>query len=352
MHDGIPQWIPQAFIRSCEGVGASAQREALEECAQRLLAIWNSPERHFHNVRHLADMLSRIDTLAPETQDAHVVRLAAWGHGLVFSIADDDVYSRNGGEDEVASADVAADIYASIGIPAETIDRIGTLIRGLRKRHDVEAGRADETARFTAIDVDRLALYDAHFATLTADPQRYKAYTQAVREEYAHVPEEDWLTARRDIVSHLLDRKRIYLTPLAQEWEAPARQNLTAELGRIESALADLSGDEVVGGEDVSTEAEVDASSGSALPADTEAMEKIRAADMSEESEPSELEADESAADAAQESTDEPAAPKTADTDEREFTSSLEHLDDIFTPGTPPKLVTHDERQWEPETGA
>lgn len=348
MHPAIPQWITQAFVRSAVAAGATAPREELEECAARLLDIWSAPERHFHDVRHLADMLARIDTLAPETQEAHLARLAAWGHGLVFNIEDDAVYSRNGGEDEKASAEVSSTIYATIGIPSETIERIAKLIRGLRKRHDVDAyqQRADETARFAAIDVDRLALYDAHFATLAADPQRYKNYTESVRAEYSHVPEHAWLEARREIVSHLLGRKRIFLTPLAAEWEAPARQNLNAELGRIDAKLgasvAPVGGetDESPGSPELSESADYSdletTSDSTARIVETAELERIHAGDRAEAGVADIELAGKHAARADR---------LAADPYEFSGRSSLEHLDDIFDPGAPPRVLTHDQRE-------
>ena len=45
------------------------------------------PGRHFHNIRHLTDVLARVDELE-ETHEPDLVRLAAWYHGAIFD-ADD-----------------------------------------------------------------------------------------------------------------------------------------------------------------------------------------------------------------------------------------------------------------------
>lgn len=207
-----PGWVVQAFVRSAYDAGATASREDIEHTAYQLLEIWSAPERTFHNTRHLTDMLTRVDTLASETQNPCLVRLATWGHGLVFDVSAQAVHARNGGEDERASALLAGEFFANIGIPEKNVERISSLIAHLHKRHDIPGAvkRADETARFDSIDVDRLALYDAHFGTLATAPQHYKTYVCQVRQEYAHVSDRDWLIARRSIVEHLLARKRIF----------------------------------------------------------------------------------------------------------------------------------------------
>ncbi|MDD9205994.1 hypothetical protein PU560_05850, partial [Georgenia sp. 10Sc9-8] len=107
-------------------------------------------------------------------------------------------------------------------------DRVHRLIVNLR-RHDADPA-----------DVDCLALCDADLATLAVEPQRYEDYRRAVREEYAHIPLRDYLSARIAILSRLLDRRNLFLSPMGARWEDAARENLAAELGRLRSKLATL----------------------------------------------------------------------------------------------------------------
>ncbi|USR79257.1 HD domain-containing protein [Arcanobacterium pinnipediorum] len=333
----VPGWVVQAFVRSALDAGASAQRTLIEQTANDLLTVWAAPERLFHNTRHLTDMLTRVDTLAPETQNPCLVRLATWGHGLVFNISPEAVYSRNGGEDERASAHVAAQYFSAIGIPSNNIERISDLIMQMHKRHDVPGltTHADETSRFDSIDVDRMALYDAHFGTLATPPQRYKSYVQQVREEYAHVPEQDWLMARRLIAQHLLARKRIFLTPLAAQWEPVARQNLQAELERID-ALA-LCADTTTDSHDYQPPTET--LPGAILEEDPTAklfqtaelernMVQTPAPDVDSDHDNGAVD-DVVVSDVIQ-----PHVPVVK-------RSSLEELDDAFTPGAPPRVLDH-----------
>ncbi|QRV02016.1 hypothetical protein JTE88_08040 [Arcanobacterium phocisimile] len=334
----VPSWVVQAFVRSALDAGATAQRTLIEQTAHDLLAIWAEPERLFHNTRHLLDMLKRVDTLSPETQNPCLVRLATWGHGLVFNISPEAVYSRNGGEDEPASARVAAQYFSQIGIPEENIERISSLITHMHKRHDVPgvSQRSDETSRFDSIDVDRLALYDAHFGTLATAPQHYKSYVQLVREEYAHVPERDWLMARRLIAEHLLARKRIFLTPLATAWEPVARQNLRAELERIDALI--LCADQAADSPD--TDATIEAAGVAKEDPTAKLFQTAQLERILDETHTADAdgENDNGAVDDVVSDVIQPHVPVVK-------RSSLEELDDAFTPGAPPRVLDHSQAE-------
>ena len=223
-----PQWLLPAYVRSVRALGASASAETIGQSGKTLIDMWSSPDRHFHNLKHAINMLARVDELADESHDPDVMRLAAWYHGCVFSSASEQTYKRNGGEDEVASAAYAARDLHRLGLPDATVDRICALILNLKHRS------------LPRNDIDALALNDADLGTLAVEPQQYKRYRQMVREEYAHIPVEDYLRARLTIITRLLDREMLFSSPLGQRWERPARQNLQAEKQRLTDELARL----------------------------------------------------------------------------------------------------------------
>lgn len=221
-----PQWLLPAYVRSVRALGATAPVEAIGQSGETLVSMWSSPDRRFHNLKHAIDMLARVDELADESHNPDVMRLAAWYHGCVFSSASEQTYRRNGGEDEVASAAYAAHDLRDLGLPDATVDRICALILNL-KRHNLPSN-----------DIDAMALNDADLGALAVGPQQYKRYRQLVREEYVHIPAEDYLRARLAIVTRLLDRDVLFSSPLGQRWELPARQNLQAEQRRLTDELA------------------------------------------------------------------------------------------------------------------
>ncbi|GEL95861.1 HD domain-containing protein [Cellulomonas composti] len=223
-----PAWLLPAYVRHVVGAGATASVDDIKAAGRRLEERWTSPGREFHNLKHLADVLVRVDELDEETHEPDLVRLAAWYHGAVFDAADRKAYESRGGEDETASAAVAYTDLTELGVPEASARRVHDLVAAL-VRHS-----PDPT------DPDCAVLCDADLAVLATEPQRYKAYLHDVRAEYAHLPAEDYVRARVRILRKLLARKTLFSSPLGAAWEEPARQNVSAELQRLEKELAKL----------------------------------------------------------------------------------------------------------------
>ncbi|WP_036964101.1 HD domain-containing protein [Promicromonospora kroppenstedtii] len=223
-----PQWFLKSFVRSAVGAGATADTDSIEEIGQSLLNRWADENRHFHNLRHLASVLHRVDELAEETHEPDLVRLAAWYHGAVFNAERKVADASQGGEQTTASAMLAHDELTRLGVPERAADRVAALVNAI-VRH------APDPA-----DFDAAVLNDADLAMLAAEPQRYKDYKSAVRAEYAHIPAEDYLRARIRVIERLLARKSLFLSPMGAAWEEPARQNLDMELHRLRKEQAKL----------------------------------------------------------------------------------------------------------------
>lgn len=223
-----PPWLVPTFARAVAGVGGTAPSDEVEAAARRLLDRWSEPERSYHGVSHLIDLLQHVDELQQETHSPHAVRLAAWYHGAVFDAAESAAYAHRGGEDEAASAEVAREELTALGVPDGAVESVATMVAGLARHSSPDAGG------------DSAVLSDADLAILASDPQRYRSYLHKVREEYAHIPVDDYLKARRAIVGRLLARSPLYTSPLGSGWERQARENLTAELARIDRELKSM----------------------------------------------------------------------------------------------------------------
>ncbi|MFV0253623.1 MAG: hypothetical protein ACK5H2_09860 [Beutenbergiaceae bacterium] len=223
-----PQWLLSAWRRSVTAVGATADRAEIEKVGNGLIERWSDAERVHHNLKRLIGVLARVDELAEETHNPEVVRLAAWYHGAVFTSAAHQAYAHKGGADAGGSASLARTELAGLGVPTEVIERVVSLVRAL-SRHVAPAD-----------DIDAQALCDADLGGLAAEPQRYEDYRREVRAEYAHIPERDYVEARIAIITRLLQRKQLFASPLGQGWEDRARDNLNAELARLQAELATL----------------------------------------------------------------------------------------------------------------
>jgi len=184
-----------------------------------LLAAYADPSRHYHDTRHLAEVLARIDELAHAgvAFDRAAVELAAWFHDAVYD------GERDAEERSAAWAEDALPAYASPTL----VQEVARLVR-LTEFHDP----ADT-------DAEGCVLSDADLAILAADRERYDEYAAAVRVEYAHLPNDQFTAGRAQVLRGLLAKESLFHTSYARErWETRARANLERELAALEPALA------------------------------------------------------------------------------------------------------------------
>jgi predicted metal-dependent HD superfamily phosphohydrolase len=168
------------------------------------------PHRRYHDTTHVRQVVRDAVALT-EGRDRALVALAAWAH--------DVVYDGRPGDDERASAAWARRRLTAAGLADADIVRVEGLVLATL---DHLAPPGDHLAD---------ALLDADLAILGAEPAGYERYRLAVREEYAHVTDDDWRVGRAAVLRSLLDREPLYRTAAARDrWAVPARRNLAGEL--------------------------------------------------------------------------------------------------------------------------
>lgn len=184
----------------------------------QLVASYAHPDRRYHDGRHLAEVLDRLQELSQHGVDFDKlpVLLAAWFHDSVYDAQPDA---------EKRSAAWAAEALAPL-VDAAVVDEVVRLVL-LTEHHRPAAG-----------DRNGAALSDADLAILAADPQRYAEYAASVRAEWAHVSDADFVMGRSAVLADLLDTPHLFRTRHARAaWEDVARANVEAELDRL-AALA------------------------------------------------------------------------------------------------------------------
>jgi predicted metal-dependent HD superfamily phosphohydrolase len=182
-----------------------------EDLREDLLARWSESHRKHHTVTHLHEMLDTIGALADAgiEFDREAVELAAWFHDAIYEIGADD--------NEGHSADLARELLSSSPIR----DEVARLVL-VTKTHKVADG-----------DVNGAVLSDADLSVLGSAPTRYRAYAEAVRAEYAEIPDAVFKPARAQVLSSLLQGP-IFHTELGRErWEDRARRNITDEIAAL-----------------------------------------------------------------------------------------------------------------------
>ncbi|WP_246000024.1 HD domain-containing protein [Nocardioides pocheonensis] len=171
--------------------------------------------RGYHDTRHLAEVLERLDELG-ESGNAELV-LAAWYHDAVYD-------GRRHAEER--SARLAESDLTGADLPGTGVDvaEVARLVR-LTAHHD--PGPGDHAGE---------ALCDADLAILSAGPERYREYTAGVRDEYAALSDETFRAGRLAVLEELAGRDRLFRTAYARErWEPRARANLRREIEELRS---------------------------------------------------------------------------------------------------------------------
>lgn len=175
-----------------------------------LAAAYDGAGRHYHDLRHVLHCLRTLDEVRGESDDADAVEAAIWFH--------DAVYDATRPDNEARSADVAERQLRDMGAAESFVIKVHDLI--LDTRHTAPPTSSD--GRW---------LVDIDLSILGASAEVYDAYDQAIRLEYAHVPEQAYRAGRIAVLRSFLARPAIYLTEYFRErFEAAARDNLARSI--------------------------------------------------------------------------------------------------------------------------
>ncbi|MEC5179630.1 DUF4031 domain-containing protein [Arthrobacter sp. CG_A4] len=177
-----------------------------------LLDRWGEEHRKYHGRTHLLAVLEALDLLTGPAGPPRTVLLAAWFH--------DAVYRGIAGQDEEESARLAEDRLAHAGLPDAEAAEVARLVR-MTADHQPEAG-----------DGSAALLSDADLSVLGGEPAAYARYLSAVRQDFAHIGDDDFAAGRAAVVRQLLQLHPLFHTPRGRTlWQEAAHRNLNGELG-------------------------------------------------------------------------------------------------------------------------
>jgi predicted metal-dependent HD superfamily phosphohydrolase len=203
------RWIVLAQRWGARPPSALAGYESIE-------ARYAEPQRRYHTIEHVAEVLERVDELVAvePVDDPVAVQFAAWLHDVVYDPTRPD--------NEAASAVYARRTLSMIRVPVAITAEAARLIE-LTAGHEVAPD-----------DRNGAVLIDADLSILGAPPEVYDRYAVDIRDEYRHVPEPAFRSGRAAILTDFLGRDRLFRTATAHDrWDAAARANLARELDRL-----------------------------------------------------------------------------------------------------------------------
>jgi predicted metal-dependent HD superfamily phosphohydrolase len=183
-----------------------------QEWTNELARRYSEPHRRYHTLAHVEELLTLLREFTLDDRDS--VEAAVWFH--------DAIYDTRASDNEARSAELAASALREMHQPnIETVQAM------------INATATHDPSRLTR---DGLLFLDADLSILGAPPERYRAYADAIRAEYAWVPDAMFAAGRAAILRRLLERPSIYQTgEMRARFETQARENVSRELATLES---------------------------------------------------------------------------------------------------------------------
>ncbi len=193
-------------------LGASGDSRAAYD---ELTRHYSETHRAYHNSHHISHCLEELDSARSLAISPDTVETAIWFH--------DAIYDPRAKDNEEQSATLAETTLTTAGVGPAIISQVRSLI--LITKHAAPPQQPDE-----------ILLVDIDLAILGQGRERYEAFEQQIREEYAWVPASDFAKGRGAILQSFLNRPSIYGTDRFREcYEQAARTNLAWALARLRS---------------------------------------------------------------------------------------------------------------------
>lgn len=181
---------------------------------ENFLALYSEDGRHYHDLDHIEDCLTKLDNWpsppTPAVRDT--IELAIWFHDII--------YDSRRADNEESSAALAT--YYLRGHPL-AIDCHALILATRHKQ--TEGMRAEEI------------MCDIDLSILGAEPDIYHTYAENVRREHHWIEYEEYSEARSRVLKNFLHRERLFHTTYALgQWEEQARVNIITEIETLKSA--------------------------------------------------------------------------------------------------------------------
>ena len=177
--------------------------------------------RHYHNLDHLVHGLSEIRAWAANTKpsalDIEIVKQAFWFHDAEYE------HAREAGAPSNEEASAQLWLGSHLG---QEMDPAAALIRATD--HFQEAS-IEHPLKAVLLSVD--------LAILGQDDEVYQNYARAIRQEYAHLPDDEYRRQRTGALGHLCrkaEAHKLFCDPyFAAQYNDRAIDNMEREMARL-----------------------------------------------------------------------------------------------------------------------
>ena len=178
---------------------------------ENLEKAYSNSSRHYHNIKHLTEMMDCFETYKSNLKFPDEVLYALFYH--------DYIYSSTRKDNELKSVEFAVEL-----LPANTSVNKQIIF-------DLILVTKDHISK--SIE-DEKWLNDFDLKILAKAPEDYKIYAQQIRKEFSIYPDLLYNPGRKKALQHFLEKDFIFQTAIFRNaFESKARANIQEEINRL-----------------------------------------------------------------------------------------------------------------------
>ena len=211
--------LEEIFTRHLSAISSYITPENASILWQDIAMRYNEPQRAYHSLQHIQQLIGQFDQVKNNLHEPHIIALALLYH--------DVIYEPTRSDNELKSAEYAVESLTGY-LSAEQCQHIYALIM-MTASHQIDKWSNKAKAREEYSDA--AYLLDMDLSILGSSWSVYEHYAHAVRQEYAHVSDDDYRVGRMAVLKELLAHPTLYLTDYYYErLEKQARKNIEHEI--------------------------------------------------------------------------------------------------------------------------
>lgn len=211
--------LEEIFTRHLSAISSYITPEKASILWQDIAMRYNEPQRAYHSLQHIQQLFGQFDQVKNNLHEPHIIALALLYH--------DVIYEPTRSDNELKSAEYAVESLTGY-LSAEQCQHIYALIM-MTASHQIDkwSNKVKEREEYS----DAAYLLDMDLSILGSSWSVYEHYSHAVRQEYAHVSDDDYRVGRMAVLKELLAHPTLYLTDYYYErLEKQARKNIEHEI--------------------------------------------------------------------------------------------------------------------------
>lgn len=203
------------FYLCLSALNSDVTPEEAQALWQDIAMRYDKPQRAYHTLSHIEQLFVQFESIKHHLSESHIVALALYYHDVIYDPTRPD--------NELQSAEYAVDALSPYLRPEQCQDIYALIM--ITANHQID--ESVDSVKYS----DAAYLLDMDLSILGAPWSTYEQYSRAIRQEYAHVADDNYHDGRTAVLRGLLAHPKLYLTDYYySQLEAQARDNINREL--------------------------------------------------------------------------------------------------------------------------